>query len=56
MSIYEELIQEGIEKGIEKGKIEVIKRMLNTGKFSIKEIAAITDVSEELIKEAVDLK
>lgn len=49
-------MKKGIEKGIEKGKVEVIIRLLNTGKFSAAEIAVYTDVSEEFIRGVANLK
>lgn len=68
MSIYDQLIQEGIEKGLEKGiekgrlegvqkgKVEIIKSLLLSGKFTFSEIAGFTGMPEELVKEVANLE
>lgn len=50
----EQGIEKGIERGIERGEekksIEVVTKMLQSGKFSISEIANFTEVSEDFVK------
>ena len=42
--------KEGIEKGIEEGKAEVVSNLINTGKFTISEIANFSNVSEAFVR------
>ena len=46
-------IQMGIKQGIELNQFEVYQTMLDKG-FSVKAIASIFSVSEELIKKVID--
>lgn len=46
----EEATEKGIEKGIEKGKTEVVTNLINTGKFTIQEIANFAGVSETFVR------
>ena len=43
-------IEEGIEKGIEKGKEQIVQNLINTGKFTVSEIANFAGVPETFVK------
>ncbi|GLU51959.1 hypothetical protein [Dyadobacter frigoris] len=47
---FEQGIEKGLEKGEEKKSFEVVTRMLESGKFSILEIANFADVSEDFVR------
>lgn len=42
--------KEGIEKGIEEGKAAIVSNLINTGKFTISEIANFSNVPEAFVK------
>ncbi len=47
--------QEKYEQGIEREKEETVKRLIDLGKFSIEDIAVVTDLSIEKVKEIAEL-
>jgi predicted transposase/invertase (TIGR01784 family) len=49
-------LEEGREEGREEGKAEVVKNLLNTGKFSIAEIANFANVPEALVRKVKKIK
>lgn len=42
--------KEGFDKGIEKGKEEIVKNLIETGSFTISEIATLAGVSDSFVK------
>lgn len=47
--------QEKYEQGIEHEKVQTAKRLIELGKFSIEEIANVTELSVEKVKEIAEL-
>lgn len=43
-------LERGLEKGEERKSFEVVSRMLESGRFSVSEIANFADVSEDFVK------
>lgn len=54
MSLYDQLIHEGIEKGRQEEKIDVIKNLILSGRFTLSEIANFTSVTEGFVKKVMD--
>jgi uncharacterized iron-regulated protein len=50
LSIYDALINEGMEQGERRKTIQGIQNALKKQKYSIEEIAAIFEVSEEFVR------
>lgn len=48
--------QEKYEQGIEHEKMETVRRLIELGRFSIEEIADVTQLSVEKVKEIDELQ
>lgn len=48
--------QEKYEQGIEHGKVETARRLIELGRFSIEEIAGMTELTVEKVKEITELQ
>jgi phage portal protein BeeE len=50
MNTLEIYFERGVEKGIEKGKEQIVQNLINTGKFTLPEIANLAGVPESFVK------
>lgn len=48
--------QEKYEQGIEHEKVETARRLIELGRFSIEEIADVTELTVEKVKEIAELQ
>lgn len=48
--------QEKYEQGIEHEKVETARRLIELGRFSIEEIAGMTELTVEKVKEITELQ
>lgn len=48
--------REKYEQGVEHEKVETARRLIELGRFSIEEIADVTELSVEKVKEIVELQ
>ena len=53
---YQEKYEQGLEQGAEQEKEKTVRRLIELGKFSFEEIATITELSVEKIKEIANLQ
>lgn len=51
-SLYDQLIQEGIEKA----KVDVVRNLLQTGKFTVSEIADFVNLPESVVKDMAEMR
>ncbi|MCM1430757.1 MAG: hypothetical protein NC180_05890 [Muribaculaceae bacterium] len=53
---YQEKYEQGIEQGIEHEKEKTVRRLMKLGRFSMEEIADVTELSIERVKEIAGLQ
>lgn len=53
---YEQGIEQGIERGVEYEKEKTARRLIELGKFSIEEIAEVTELPIERVKKIAELQ
>lgn len=52
---YQEKFEQGLEQGVEQEKEKMVRRLIELGKFSFEEIATITELSAEKIREIANI-
>ena len=53
---YQEKYEQGLEQGAEQEKEKMVRRLIKLGKFSFEEIATITELSVEKVKEIASIQ
>ena len=53
---YQEKYEQGLEQGVEQEKEKTVRRLIELGKFSFEEIATITALSVEKVKEIANIQ